>query len=173
MEIRDANDADWPAMWAFMRPIVEAAETYPWPPDTAESWVRAYWMDRPAPASRLVAEVPIDGSAGVAEADGQVAGTVEIHPNLPGQGAHVANAGFMVDPAFGRRGIGRALGEAALARAKADGFHAMQFNAVVSTNVHAVELWHSLGMRTLALIPGGFRHPREGLVDMHLMFREL
>ncbi|MEU6859913.1 GNAT family N-acetyltransferase [Glycomyces sp. NPDC046736] len=162
MQIRDAAESDWPAMWAFMRPIVEAAETYPWAPDTPEDWVHAYWMERPAPASRLVAEL-----------DGQVAGTVEIHPNLPGQGSHVANAGFMVDPAFGRRGVGRALGEAALARAKADGFYAMQFNAVVATNTHAVKLWHSLGMSTLALIPGGFDHPKDGLVDMHLMFRVL
>ena len=162
MLIRDARPEDWAEMWAFMRPIVEAAETYPWPPDTTESWVRAYWMERPAPAARLVAEI-----------DGRVAGTVEIHPNLPGQGSHVANAGFMVDPALGRRGVGRALGEAALARAKTDGFHAMQFNAVVATNTHAVRLWHSLGMRTLALIPGGFHHPTEGPVDMHLMFREL
>ncbi|MEU5870243.1 GNAT family N-acetyltransferase [Glycomyces sp. NPDC047369] len=162
MEIRDARAADWPAMWAFMKPIIAAAETYPWPPDTTESWTRAYWMERPAPASRLVAVI-----------DGAVAGTVEIHPNLPGQGAHVANAGFMVDPAFGRRGVGRALGEAALARAKDDGFLAMQFNAVVATNVHAVKLWHSLGMATLALIPGGFDHPVEGRTDMHLMFKEL
>ncbi|HEX2143115.1 MAG TPA: GNAT family N-acetyltransferase [Glycomyces sp.] len=162
MQIRDAAESDWPAMWAFMRPIVAAGETYPWPPDTTESWVRAYWMERPAPASRLVAAI-----------DGRVAGTVEIHPNLPGQGSHVANAGFMVDPAFGRRGVGRALGEAALERAAADGFRAMQFNAVVATNTHAVKLWHSLGMATLAIIPNGFRHPTEGLVGMHLMFREL
>ena len=162
MLIRDAKPEDWPAMWAFMKPIIEAAETYPWPPDTTEAWARAYWMERPAPASRLVAEI-----------DGEVAGTVEIHPNLPGQGAHVANAGFMVDPARAGRGIGRALGEAALDRAARDGFEAMQFNAVVETNERAVHLWHSLGFETLAIIPGGFRHPVHGPVGMHLMYRLL
>ncbi|THV28415.1 GNAT family N-acetyltransferase [Glycomyces paridis] len=162
MQIRDARPEDWPAMWAFMRPIIQAAETYPWPPDTTESWARTYWIERPAPAAALVAVL-----------DGRVAGTVEIHPNLPGQGSHVANAGFMVDPAFGRRGVGRALGEAALTRAAADGFTAMQFNAVVATNTGAVALWHSLGFETLALLPGAFRHPKEGPVGLHVMFREL
>ena len=173
MLIRDAEAADWPAIWAFARPIIEAGETYPWPPDTPEEWARAYWMEKEPPASRLVAETePIDGSAGVAEG-GRIAGTVEIHPNLPGQGAHVANAGFMVDAAFRGRGVGRALGEAALERAAMDGFHAMQFNAVVETNSSAVKLWHSLGMETLAVIPEGFRHPEHGLVGMHLMYKIL
>ncbi|WP_211116827.1 GNAT family N-acetyltransferase [Glycomyces buryatensis] len=118
----------------------------------------------------------LDGARGarlVAEIDGRVAGTVEIHPNLPGQGSHVANAGFMVDPAFRGRGVGRALGGAAIERATKDGFHAMQFNAVVATNTQAVKLWHALGFETLTLIPEGFRHPSLGLVDMHLMYKVL
>ncbi|NUQ89388.1 MAG: GNAT family N-acetyltransferase [Glycomyces artemisiae] len=162
MEIRDARREDWPAVWAFARPVIESGEHFVWEPGTPEDRLRAYWIEKEAPASALVAEV-----------DGRVAGIAEIHPNQPGRGAHIANAGFMVDPAVRGRGLGRALGEAALARAKADGFAAMQFNAVVATNTAAVELWHSLGFRTLALLPATFRHPSKGLVDMHLMFREL
>ncbi|MCH7230151.1 GNAT family N-acetyltransferase [Glycomyces sp. L485] len=173
MRIRDAEADDWPPIWAFARPIIAAGETYPWPRDTSEAWARAYWMERERPASRLVAETePGDGCAGVAES-GRVAGTVEIHPNLPGQGSHVANAGFMVDPAFRGRGVGRALGEAALDRAVKDGFHAMQFNAVVETNTGAVKLWRSLGFETLATVPEGFRHPELGLVGMHIMYKLL
>ncbi|WP_100444226.1 GNAT family N-acetyltransferase [Glycomyces xiaoerkulensis] len=162
MRIRDAEAADWPAIWAFARPIIEAGETYPWPRDTSEEWARSFWIEKEPPASVQVAEL-----------DGRVAGTVEIHPNQPGQGSHVANAGFMVDPAFRGRGVGRALGEAALARAAADGFHAMQYNAVVETNERAVKLWHSLGFETLAVVPDGFRHPVHGLVGMHIMYRLL
>ncbi|PRY62294.1 GNAT family N-acetyltransferase [Glycomyces artemisiae] len=162
MEIRDARPEDWPAVWAFARPVIESGEHFVWEPGTPEDRLRAYWIEKEPPASALVAE-----------ADGRVAGIAEIHPNQPGRGAHIANAGFMVDPAVRGRGLGRALGEAALARAKADGFAAMQFNAVVATNTAAVELWHSLGFRTLALLPATFRHPSKGLVDMHLMFREL
>lgn len=162
MRIRDAEPSDWPAIWALARPIVAAGETYPWPRDTSEEWVRSYWMDKVSPGSVLVAEV-----------DGQVAGTVEIHPNLPGQGSHVANAGFMVDPAFQGRGVGRALGEAALDRAARDGFHAMQFNAVVETNTQAVKLWHALGFETLAVVPDAFNHPVHGLVGLHIMYKRL
>ena len=57
----------------------------------------------------------------------------------------MANASFMVDPACAGRGIGRALAEVVLERARAAGYRAMQFNAVVATNVRAVALWRSLG----------------------------
>jgi ribosomal protein S18 acetylase RimI-like enzyme len=153
MRIRDAETDDWPAIWAFAQPIIAAGETYPWPRDTSEEWTRAFWMDKEPPGATLVAEL-----------DGRVAGTVEIHPNHPGQGSHVANAGFMVDPACRGRG---------LARAAEDGFLAMQFNAVVETNTQAVKLWHSLGFTTLAVVPRGFRHPVHGLVGMHIMHRML
>lgn len=167
MEIRDARPEDWPAVWAFAAPIVASGEHFVWEADTPEERLRAYWIEKEAPASALVAVVD-DGTA-----EGRVAGIAEIHPNQPGRGAHIANAGFMVDPTVRGRGLGRALGEAALARAKADGYTAMQFNAVVATNTRAVDLWHSLGFRTLAILPETFRHPAQGLVGMHLMFREL
>jgi GNAT superfamily N-acetyltransferase len=109
----------------------------------------------------------------VAEEDGQIMGTAEFHPNFGGPGSHIANAGFMVDPAFGGRGVGRKLGEYVVDEARREGFRAMQFNAVVSTNVHAVALWKSLGFEILATIPDGFRHPTEGFVGLHIMFQRL
>jgi hypothetical protein len=45
----------------------------------------------------------------VAVDDGAVVGTAELHPNQPAAGSHVANAGFMVSPTAGGRGVGRAL----------------------------------------------------------------
>jgi GNAT superfamily N-acetyltransferase len=180
MRIRDARPEDWPAVWAFARPIVASGEHFVWESDTAEERLRAYWIEKEAPASALVAVLE-DGtgedSAGedgdYGSAEGRIVGIAEIHPNQPGRGSHIANAGFMVDPAVRGKGVGRALGEAALARAKADGFTAMQFNAVVATHTRAVDLWHALGFRTLAVLPGTFRHPVQGPVGMHLMFREL
>ncbi|MDA1358181.1 N-acetyltransferase [Glycomyces luteolus] len=172
MQIRDARPEDWPAVWAFAAPIVASGEHFVWEPDTTEDRLRAYWIEKTAPASALVAVLE-DGEEREGGSGGRVVGIAEIHPNQPGRGAHIANAGFMVDPSVRGKGIGRALGDAALARAKADGFTAMQFNAVVATNTRAVDLWHSLGFRTLAVLPETFRHPVEGLVGMHLMFREL
>jgi ribosomal protein S18 acetylase RimI-like enzyme len=79
----------------------------------------------------------------------------------------------MVDPAHAGKGVGRALGTAVLDRALADGYRAMQFNAVVETNTRAVALWHSLGFRILATVPEAFVHPGEGLVGLHIMHRHL
>jgi ribosomal protein S18 acetylase RimI-like enzyme len=65
------------------------------------------------------------------------------------------------------------LGEHSLANAKKKGFQAMQFNAVVSTNTRAVELWKRLGFTIIGTVPKGFRHQALGLVDLYVMHRFL
>lgn len=159
MEIRDAGAADWAGIWSFMRRIVAAGETFSWERDLAEERARERWF--PAPPGRTV--VAVEGE--------QVLGTAISGPNREGPGAHVATASFMVDPDAGGRGAGRALGRHVLDRAEADGFRAMQFNAVVETNTRAVELWRSLGMEIVATLPEAFRHPTHGYVGLHVMYR--
>jgi GNAT superfamily N-acetyltransferase len=159
--IRDATPDDWPAIWRFMRRIVAAGETFAWDRDTSEARARAMWLHDPP------------GRTVVAVDDGTVVGTAETHPNHGGPGAHVANAGFMVDPDRAGKGVGRALGEHVVGQARADGYRAMVFNAVVETNTRAVALWRSLGFEVLATVPGGFRHPVEGYVGLHIMHRRL
>src|SRR5918997_2267963 len=103
MLIRDAGLEDWPAIWSFMRPIVAAGDTFTWDRDITEERAKATWLDNPY------------GRAFVAiDEDGAVMGTAEIHRNQGGPGSHVANAGFMVDPAHSGRGVGRALCEHAI-----------------------------------------------------------
>jgi ribosomal protein S18 acetylase RimI-like enzyme len=106
---------------------------------------------------------------------GTVLGTAETHPNQPagGPAAHLANAGFMVDPAHSGKGVGRALAEHTIEQARADGYRAMVFNAVVETNTGAVALWRSLGFEIVATLPGGFRHPVHGYVGLHILHRPL
>jgi ribosomal protein S18 acetylase RimI-like enzyme len=162
MLIRDATPDDWPAIWPFLRRIVAAGDTFSWDPDTGEAEARAMWMQEP-PGRTVVAVDP----------DGTVVGTAETHPNHGGGGAHVANAGFMVDPDHAGRGVGRALGEHVLEQARADGYRAIVFNAVVATNVPAVALWRKLGFEVVATIPEGFHHPVEGYVGLHVMYRRL
>jgi GNAT superfamily N-acetyltransferase len=79
----------------------------------------------------------------------------------------------MVDPRHSGKGVGRRLGEHVLIQARADGYRAMQFNAVVGCNAPAVSLWRSLGFEILATIPEGFRHPVEGEVGLLIMYRRL
>ena len=161
MEIRDIVDSDWPAVWGFLQQIVAAGDTYCWPPDTTEDAARTWWLGKPG------------GRVLVAVDDGVVVGTAELHPNQPAAGSHVANAGFMVKPTAAGRGVGRALAQRVLEVAAEDGYAAMQFNAVVETNEHAVRLWESLGFRILTTVPEAFKHPDRGLVGLHIMHRFL
>ncbi|MFK8847315.1 GNAT family N-acetyltransferase [Streptomyces sp. Ac-502] len=158
--IREANAADWPAVWPFFRGIVAAGETYTFARDMDEATSRTMWML--APPSRTVVAVDDDGT---------VLGTAKMNANHMGGAAHIAGASFMVDPAHGGRGVGRALGEYAVEWARATGFRAMQFNAVVETNTRAVALWQSLGFDIVATLPEGFLHPTKGYVDLHIMYQ--
>ncbi|WP_431882513.1 N-acetyltransferase family protein [Micromonospora gifhornensis] len=162
MEIRIATADDWSGIWPFLREIVAAGQTYTWPRDVDEEQARGMWLV-PAPGRTVVAVEP----------DGTVLGSAKLTPNQLGPGAHVANASFMVAPWAAGRGIGRALGRHVLDLARADGYRAMQFNAVVASNTRAVALWRSLGFEVVGRIPEGFHHPDEGYVDLLVMYQRL
>lgn len=160
--IRGATPDDWPQIWPFLREIVRAGETYAYDQDMDEATARRMWLV-PPPARTVVA----------VRDDGAVVGTANMYANREGPGSHVASASFMVDPRAAGQGAGRALGEDALAWARRSGFRAMQFNAVVETNVRAVSLWRSLGFEIIGTVPEAFRHPTEGYVGLHVMYRRL
>lgn len=162
MLIRPATADDWPRIWPFLHDIVAAGETYTWPRDVTEAQARELWL-APPPGRAVVAVDP----------DGTVLGSAKLGPNHMGPAAHIANASFMVDPRHAGRGVGRALGEHILDLARADGYRAMQFNAVVETNTRAVALWRSLGFEVIATLPEGFQHARKGYVGLYIMYRQL
>ena len=162
VRVREAAEADWPRIYPFFRDVVEAGETYAYPPGLTSEQARPLWMEQP-PGRTVVA----------VDADGTVLGSAKAGPNRPGRGAHVATASFMVDPAAAGRGVGRLLGEHVLAWARGQGYRAVQFNAVVETNTAAVRLWRSLGFEVLATVPEAFDSARHGLVGLHVMHRRL
>jgi len=102
-----------------------------------------------------------------------VVGSYSLHSNQAGGGAHVANAAFIVRESARGQGIGRAMGEHCLSEARRLGFRALQFNYVISTNESAVRLWQQLGMKIVGTLPGAFRHPTKGYVDVYVMYRSL
>ncbi|WP_309051955.1 GNAT family N-acetyltransferase [Streptomyces sp.] len=161
MLIREATASDWPAIWPFFHTIVAAGETFTYPVDLGEEEARDWWIL--TPPNRTV--VAVDGDT--------VLGTAKMNGNHLGNAAHIASASYMVDPAHQGQGVGRALGEYSLTWARAQGYRAMQFNAVVETNTHAVKLYSSLGFTVLGTLPEGFRHPTQGYVGLHIMHRAL
>jgi GNAT superfamily N-acetyltransferase len=159
-EIRRAVNTDRDAIWEIFQEVVSAGDTYPIDPKISREDAFAYWFQTNAHAY-------------VAEHDRQIVGIYTLHPNQSGGGAHVANAAFMVAKSARGAGIGRAMGEHCLSEARRLGFRAMQFNFVVSTNESAVKLWQDLGMKIVGTLPGAFRHPTKGYVDVYVMYQSL
>lgn len=158
--IRPAAEADWPAILAIVKPVLAAGETYAVDRDLDDEGVRLYWL---MPAHEVF----------VAEIDGRIVGTYYLMANQRGGGAHVANCGYMTDPAARGKGVARAMCLHSLDRARERGFRAMQFNHVVSTNVGAVALWQKLGFDIVGTLPKAFNHPQHGYVESYVMFRAL
>ncbi|MEU4425600.1 N-acetyltransferase [Actinoplanes sp. NPDC024001] len=170
MLIRDAVPSDWPRIWPFWQEIVSAGETYAWDRQTPEDEARRLWM---GPSARVfVVEIDSGPTSETGPESRRIVASAYVKPNYGGPAAAVANAGFMVDPAFGGRGVGRRLAEHVLGEAKRDGYRAMVFNAVVATNP-AVALWRSLGFTVLGTVPEAFDHPVHGPVGLHIMHRML
>ena len=160
MHIRPASASDSDAIWVILEPMIRASDTYPLPSDMSREEALSYWS---TPGHQVF----------VAEEEGQIRGTYFLKANQYGGGSHVANAAFMVALDARGRGIGRAMGEHCLSEARRLGFRAMQFNFVVSTNESAVRLWKQLGFKIVGNLPGAFRHPEKGYVDVYVMYQSL
>jgi L-amino acid N-acyltransferase YncA len=160
MLIRPARPGDRDAIWRIIGPAIRAGETYTLDRDMSEQAALAFWMGA-------------DKETFVAEEDGDVLGTYYIRPNQTGGGRHVCNGGYNSSPHATGRGIARAMCLHSLDHAKAQGYRAMQFNFVVSTNERAVRLWTSLGFAEVGRLPLVFNHPSKGYVDALVMFKPL
>jgi ribosomal protein S18 acetylase RimI-like enzyme len=160
MNIRLAAATDADAVWRILEPMIRAGDTYPLSRDMSRDEALIYWFQPDH-------EVFVTGD------EQGILGTYYLRPNQKGGGSHVANCGYVTAPAARGRGIGRALCEHSLDRARERGFRGMQFNFVVSTNRVAVRLWQRCGFEIVGRLPAAFIHPTEGNVDALVMFRAL
>jgi len=160
LEIRLFEDGDKEAVWDIIRKVIASGETYVFHPDSSREKMLAYWL---APAKQVY----------VATLEDTVVGTFTLTPNQPDRGAHIANGSYMVSPDHGGKGIGTFMAKYSLEEAKRLGYLAMQFNIVIKSNEHAVNLWKKVGFEIIGEIPNAFNHPKLGMTNAYIMYRSL
>lgn len=166
MEIRSATRDDWAGIWPFYRDIVAARTTYAYDPDLGADEAAEGWFRDPPGATVVAVDHGADG-------DGRIVGSATMGPNRPGPGSHIGTASFMVDPSVHGKGTGRRLAEYVIDWHRRNGYHGIQFNAVVETNEPAVHLWQSLGFVIIGTVPEAYQHAELGLVGLHVMYLQL
>ena len=162
MNIRKADKKqDYDGIWNIFSTVIKTGDTYVFDPATPKESLSNYWF-----ADQMETFVALDDNE-------EIIGTYFIKPNQIDLGNHIANCGYMVDPRSQGKGIGKQLCEHSIGIAKDRGYLGIQFNIVVSTNTGAVKLWQKCGFTIIGTTPKGFRHQTLGLVDTHIMFKNL
>jgi L-amino acid N-acyltransferase YncA len=160
IEIRQATSQDHDQIWEIIREVISKGDTYVFDPAASKESMLNYWFGT-------------DRYTYAATENQKIVATFMIRDNQPGLGSHVANGSYMVSERASGKGIGMAMGEFSIAEAKRLGYHAMQFNIVIKSNVRAVRLWQKLGFNIIGEIPDAFRHKVNGLTNAYIMYRKL
>jgi len=157
--IRPFKPSDWLDVWAIIRPIFHAGETYAFS-NITETQAHEFWIHNVSATFVAVDE------------NDCVLGSYYIKPNQPLLGAHICNAAYVVDENQRGKGVASMMCEHSQEAALMQGFLAMQFNFVVSTNTGAVHLWEKLGFSIIGKIPEAFQSA-SGYVDALIMHKKL
>ncbi|MGC2784319.1 MAG: GNAT family N-acetyltransferase [Roseiarcus sp.] len=131
------------------------------------SEARAYWLDRVAAPHAAGGKLVL-----IATLDGEVAGTAQLDlDSMPSKRHHAEVSKVLVDPAFRRAGVGRALMREIERRAAQEG----RWLLTLDTAGDAAEaLYRSLGYRLAGAIPNYARKAfEEGYEATRLMYKDL
>ena len=160
MNIRKATASDFNRVWEIFKQVIATGDTYVFYPDTPKRDLSKHWF-----ADYM--------KTFVVEESGELLGTYIVKPNQIDLGNHIANCSYMVSPSAQGKGIGKKMCEHSIQFATENGFKAIQFNYVVSTNKDAIRLWEKFGFNIIGTTPKGFRHKDFGLVDTYIMYKSL
>jgi ribosomal protein S18 acetylase RimI-like enzyme len=158
--IRPFEVQDWKAVWEILEPVFRAGETYSFAPEITEQEAYKVWIELP-----MTTFVALEGD--------DILSTYYIKPNQPALGAHVCNCGYIVAAKARGKGIASLMCEHSQQEAIKQGFRAMQYNLVVSTNTGAVRLWQKHGFEIVGRLPKAFKHLGLGYIDAYVMYKEL
>lgn len=142
--IRAFEKADIPQMNEIWNRVVEDGVAFPQMELLDEESGEAFY------ASQSFTGVAVDRESG------KLVGLYILHPNNVGRCGHICNASYAVDVNLRGQHIGEQLVKHCMQQGKALGYRVLQFNAVVSNNVAALQLYKKLGFTQLGVIPGGF-----------------
>jgi phosphinothricin acetyltransferase len=144
MEIDDADETDLPDLVDILNQAVRET-TASWSYVEVDLAERRAWL-----ADKAAKGLPVLVAR---EADGQVAGYASYGPFRPWSGyLHTVENSVYVRPDRHRRGIGRALMAALIARAGAAGLHVM-VAAIEAGNAPSIRLHQEFGFRETARMP--------------------
>ncbi len=159
--IRSFEEADWKTLWPILETVFRRGDTYAFPPEISEVEAHKAWIETP-----LKVFVAMDSRAAIV-------GSYYIKSNQPGPGSHVCNCGYIVAEKARGKGVASLMCLHSQQEAQHLGFRYMQYNLVVSTNEAAIRLWRKHGFEIAGRLPNAFDHPRLGLVDALVMYKEL
>jgi GNAT superfamily N-acetyltransferase len=146
-------------LWALFADVVARGDGFPQVPPLTRAGFEEVWV---GPVTVVVG----------ATVDGRLAGAYYLKPNGPGLGAHIANAGYVVDRRRRGAGIGRLLVADSVARAPLAGFNAIQFNFVFASNP-ARPLYEELGWREIGRLPDAVARSGRPVEDAIIYWRRV
>lgn len=159
-----AEEKDLQGLSKLYRVIVEEGTSYPHAQFPNADEFYEYWFR----GKSTVLAYRRDGSG-----KPEMIGAFYLKPNWPGRARHVANAGFIIAPAWRNKGLGWLLGATMLQYAKDLGYRSVIFNLVFADNAVARLLWTRLGFQEMARIPGAVRKNDGSYQDAIIMFKSL
>lgn len=166
VELDWISPQEYGAVRSLLNDVILEGQTYPQSQPLSEAEFAAYWLAYDAFVVRTID--PKNGSA-----PAEILGAFYLKPNFPGRCSHIANAGFIVQPSWRGRGMGRLMGEAMLELAARRGYTAVMFNLVFASNIPSLNLWLSLGFETIGRIPHAAHLSDGRFVDALMLYRAL
>ena len=156
--IREYTEQDLPSMVKIWNEIVSEGNAFPQDVELDLDQARDFF------ASQTY--------CGVAETD-KIVGLYVLHPNNVGHCGHICNASFAVSAEERGKSIGEFLVRHCIYIAPKFGFHILQFNAVLSSNIPAINLYDKLGFKRIGQVKNGYAFADGSYGDITLFYKNL